>query len=68
MENITFYGQINLFLENKRPRKPSACVHRHGLAYASLMHAYAGTDPCTQLSFQKPMKDKFSALRTEVLE
>ena len=68
MENITFYGQINLFLENERPRKPSACVHRHGLAYASLMHAYAGTDPCTQLSFQKLMKDKFSALRTEVLE
>ena len=28
MENITFYKQINLFLETKRPRKPSTCVHR----------------------------------------
>ena len=29
MENINFYEQINLFLENKRPRKPSIYVHRH---------------------------------------
>ena len=42
MENVTFYEQINLFLENKRPRKPSvcirrfdACVHRHGPAHAA---------------------------------
>ena len=28
MKNITFYEKINLFLENKRPRKPSACVRR----------------------------------------
>ena len=28
MGNITFYKQINLFLETKRPRKPSTCVHR----------------------------------------
>ena len=30
MENITFYEQITLFLENKRPWKPLTCVHRHG--------------------------------------
>ena len=42
MENITFYEQINLFLENKRPRKPSAYVCRfdarvlrHELAHAT---------------------------------
>ena len=41
MENITFYEKINLFLENKRPRKPSAsvrrsdtCVCRHELVQA----------------------------------
>ena len=28
MEKRTFYEQINLFLESKRPRKPSACVRR----------------------------------------
>ena len=30
MENITFYDQINIFLENKMPRKLSACVYRPG--------------------------------------
>jgi len=28
MENITFYEKINLVLENKRPRKPMACIRR----------------------------------------
>jgi len=49
-------------LENKRPRKPSALVRRPKPAYAGLMHAYASTDLCTQLRFQKPTKGKFSAL------
>ena len=40
MENITFYEQINLFLENKRPRKPLVCVRRVELAYTSLMHVH----------------------------
>ena len=44
MENITFYEQISLFLENKMPRKYLACVHRPELAYAGLMHANIGTD------------------------
>ena len=42
MENITFYEQINLFLENKRQKKPSACIHKsnacahkHRLAHAA---------------------------------
>ena len=52
----------NLFLENKKPRKPSACVCRPEPAYTSLMHPYIGTDLHTQLGFQKPMKDKFFAL------
>ena len=44
MENITFYEQKkNLFLENKRPRKPSAYVCRPELVYASLMHPPAHT-------------------------
>ena len=33
MENIIFYEQINLFLENKRLKKPSACVSRQGPMY-----------------------------------
>ena len=66
MENITFYEQINLFLEKKRPRKPLAYVCRQGPMYVSLMHAYAGMNLCTQLGFQKPTKDKFSALKIEV--
>jgi len=54
MENITFYEKINLFLENKRPRKPSACVCKQGPAYVGLMHAYAaGTNLRMQLGFQK---------------
>ena len=36
--------------------------------YVSLMHAYASINLCMQLGFQKPMKDKFSVLKTEVLE
>ena len=64
MENI--YGKINLFLENKRPRKLSTCICKQGSAYANLMHAYAGIDLCTQLRFQKPMKGKFFALKTKV--
>ena len=62
MEKRTFYEQINLFLESKRPRKPSACVRRPEPAYVGLMNAYVGTDLHTQLGFQKPMKDKFSTL------
>ena len=44
MENITFYEQINLFLENKRPRKPLVCVRRLEPAYVGLMHAYTSMD------------------------
>ena len=61
MENITFYEQINLFLKNKRLRKPLACVHRLEPTYAGLLHANTSTDLRTKLRFQKPMKDKFSA-------
>ena len=35
----------------------------HTYAYVVLMHAYAGTDLCMQLRFQRAMKDKFSALK-----
>jgi len=66
MEILTLYEQINQFLENKRPRKHSACVRRQGPTYAGQMHAYASTDLRTQLRFQKPMKDKLSTLNTEV--
>ena len=62
MEKRTFYEQINLFLESKRPRKPSACVRRPEPAYVGLMNVYVGTNLHTQLRFQKPMKDKFFAL------
>ena len=31
-------------------------------AYIGLRHVYAGTDLCTQLRFQKPIKSKFFAL------
>ena len=62
MENITFYKQINIFLENKRPRKPSACVHRQGPTYSGLMHMYAGMNLRTQLGFQKLWKTSFIAL------
>ena len=44
MENITFYEHINLFLKNKRPRKPLASVCKPKPTYAGLMHEYAGTD------------------------
>ena len=66
MENITFYEQINLFLENKRPRKLPACVCRPKFVHASLRHAYAVTEYHTQLGFPKPMKDKYSALKADV--
>ena len=66
MENINFYKQINLFLENKRLTKPSACVCKQGPAYTCLMHTYTSMDLRTQLGFQKIMKDKFFALKTEV--
>ena len=59
MKNITFYEQINLFLKNKGQGNPH-------FAYTGLIHAYAGMDLRTQLGFQKPMKDKFFALKTEV--
>jgi len=62
MENITFYEQINLFLESERPRKPSACMHKPEPVYVGLMHAYASTDMRMQLGFQKHMKNKYSAL------
>ena len=55
MENITFYKQINLFWKVKGQGNPQP-------AYAGLMHAYAGTNLCAQLGFQKPMKNKFFAL------
>ena len=42
MENINFYEQINLFFEDKRIRKPLACVRMQGLAYVGLIHAYVG--------------------------
>ena len=52
MENITFYGQINLFLENKGQGNPR-------LAYvARVLGSYE-----TQLGFQRAMKDKFFALK-----
>ena len=35
----------------------------HAYVYVGLMHAYAGTDLCTQLGFQRAMKGKFSALK-----
>ena len=62
MENITFYEQINLFLESKRLRKPLAYVRRPELVCVGLMHAYASTNLCMQLGFQKPMKNKYFAL------
>ena len=62
MENITFNEQINLFLKNKRPRKPLAYVCKLEPAYVGLMHAYTGTDLRMQQRFQKPMKGKFSTL------
>ena len=43
-----------------------AYVRRQGPVYTGLMHSYAGTDLHMQLGFQKPMKGKFSALKTEV--
>ena len=46
MENITFYKQINLFLENKSQGNPWPM-------YAGLVHAYISTDLRTQLRFQK---------------
>ena len=66
MENINFYEQINLVLENKRPRKPPACECELMHVYAGLMHMYVGTNLCTQLRFQKLMKGKFLALKTKV--
>ena len=52
MENITFYEQINLFLENKGQGNPR-------LAYvARVLGSYE-----TQLGFQRAMKDKFFALK-----
>jgi len=46
-------------LENKRIRKPSAYVHRSD---ASIRRYRLRT----QLGFQKPKKDKFFALKTEI--
>ena len=66
MENITFYEQINLFLENKRRRKPLAFVRRLEPAYVGLMHVYTGTDLRTQLRFQKPIKMQVFCLNVEV--
>ena len=61
MENITFYEQINLFLESERPRKPSTYMHKPEPVYVGLMHAYSSTDLRMQLGFQKHMKNKYSA-------
>ena len=60
MENIIFYEQINLFLQNKKGQGNPRPV------YIGLMHVYTSTDLHTQLGFQKPMKDKFYALNIEV--
>ena len=50
-----------------RPRtQVHDCVHRQGLAYTGLIHAYVSTDLHMQLGFQKPMKCKFSTLKTKV--
>ena len=35
MENITFFEKINLFLKNKRPRKPLAYLHWHKLTHTT---------------------------------
>ena len=59
MENITFYKQINLFLENKCQRKLSAYVH-------SLKACVRRHELRTQVGFQKPMKGKFYALKIDV--
>ena len=56
MENITFYEQINLILENKGHENPRP-------VYTSLMHAYASMDLRMQLGFQKAMKVKFSTIK-----
>ena len=44
MENITFYEQINPFLENKDQGNP-------WLAYIGLTYTYISTDLHTQLGF-----------------
>ena len=62
MESVTFYKQINLFLERKRPKKCSAYVRKPAPAYTGLMHMYTVTDLRMHLGFQKPIKGKFFAL------
>ena len=59
MENITFYKQINLFLENKMPRKPSACIRRS----AACIHKHRPTHTVRVL---ETIKDKFFCINVEV--
>ena len=59
MENITFYEQINLFLENKRPRKPLACVHRSDARVR--MH-----EPAHVARVPETMKGRFFYINIEV--
>ena len=53
-------------MENKGQRKPSACIHRHELAYVALKPVYVGKSLRMQVGFQKPTKGKFFALKTEI--
>ena len=59
MENITFYEQINLFLENKRPRKPLAYVHRSDARVRRHEPAHVARVPET-------MKGRFFCINIEV--
>ena len=66
MKILTFYEKINLFLENKRPRKTLAFIHRSDACVRRHRPAHGSTNLHTQLWFEKPMKDKFFALKSEV--
>ena len=59
MENITFYEKINLFLENKRPRKPSACVRKSN----ACIHKHG---PANATRVLETMKDNFFYINVEV--
>ena len=59
MENITFYKQINLFLENKRPRKSLVCVRRSNAHVRRHELVHASRAPET-------MKGKFFCINVEV--
>ena len=59
MENLTFYKQINLFLENKMPRKPLACIHRSDAQVRRHELAHVARVPET-------MKGRFFCINIEV--